>query len=538
MPAGDPAYRRNFGDLAYVPVRAFPDRPAVMQGDVALTYRQLDARMRRVAEMLRGLDMRPGSRVALLFPNEWPFVEAIFGSMRAGAVPVPLNVRLGYDTLRYCVEHSDAEVLVASGTLRDLALRLRADVPAVRALVLTGDPHPGTLSYDRLLADAPAAGESEAVAPDDVCMQPYTSGSTGRPKGVLLTHAGQYWNGDAVRRIMMLDETDRALVAVPLYHKNAMAAAVKPILMAGGALVILPGFDAAEVIKAIDRYRCTYITGTPAMFRLILNQKRLLAEHDVTSLRWAACGSAMVPPDLLREFEETFGASISEGYGLTEGGPVVFESPRFGPRKIGSCGLPLPGCEVRAVTTDGREAGVGEPGELWTRNPGLARGYYKAPDLTARKFDGDGWLHTGDLVRRDDHGYYYVLGRLDDMINVGGENVYPKEVEDLLLLHPAVREAFVVPVPHAVKGEAPVAFVVLHEGCAATAEELKQFCLARGPAYAHPRAVLFVDQAPLGGTGKVDRQTLRARAVESVGTLQEAAKRPEAPRETGKGGGA
>ena len=501
-------------------MRAFPDRPAVIQGDVALTYRQLDGRMNRVAGLLRGLDVRPGSRVALLFPNEWPFVEAIFGSMRAGAVPVPLNIRAGYDTLRYCVEHCDAEVLLASGTLRDPAERLRADVPRLRALVSTGDPPAGALSYDRLLADAPETFEGAAVAPDDVCMQPYTSGSTGRPKGVLLTHAGQFWNGEMVRRVMMLDETDRALVAVPLYHKNAMAAAVKPILMAGGALVILPGFDPAEVIKAIARYGCTYITGTPAMFRLVLNQKRLLAEYDVTSLRWAACGSAMVPPDLLREFEETFGASISEGYGLTEGGPVVFESPRFGPRKIGSCGLPLPGCEIRVVTANGRDAGVGEPGELWTRNPGLARGYYKAPDLTAAKFDREGWLHTGDLVRADEQGYYYILGRVDDMINVGGENVYPKQVEDLLLLHPAVREAFVVPVPHAVKGEAPVAFVVLHEGQSATADELKQFFLSRGPAYAHPREVFFVDQAPLGSTGKVDRQTLRARAVEAIGTLK------------------
>jgi long-chain acyl-CoA synthetase len=503
-----------------VPVRAFPDRPAVIQGEVTVSYRQLDARMQRVAGMLRGLGAAAGSRVALLFPNEWPFVEALFGSMRAGAVPVPLNIRLGYETLRYCVEHSDAQVLVASGALRELAERLRADVPALRAFVITGEPPKGALSYDRLLAEAPAEFESAAVAPDDICMQPYTSGSTGRPKGVLLTHAGQYWNAEMVRRVMMLDESDRALVAVPLYHKNAMAAAVKPILMSGGTLVILPGFDAAEVIKAIARHRCTYITGTPAMFRLVLNEKRLLAEYDVTSLRWAACGSAMVPPDLLREFEETFGASISEGYGLTEGGPVVFENPRFGPRKIGSTGLPLPGCEIRVVTNDGREAGAGEPGELWTRNPGLARGYYKAPDLTAAKFDRDGWLHTGDLVRADEQGYYYILGRADDMINVGGENVYPKEVEDLLLLHPAVREAFVVPVPHAVKGEAPVAFVVLHEGRSATADELKQFFLARGPAYAHPREVFFVEQAPLGSTGKVDRLTLRARAVEAVGTLK------------------
>jgi acyl-CoA synthetase (AMP-forming)/AMP-acid ligase II len=515
-----PTSSGNFGDLAHVPVRAFPDRPAVIQDGVTLTYAQLHARMNRVGNLLRTLDVSRGRRVALLFPNEWPFVELCFGSMRAGAVPVPLNIRLGYETLRYCVEHSDAEVLVASQALLEQAGRLKTDVPALRTLVVTGEAPRGALSDDRLLDEASPAFDTVSVAPDDICMQPYTSGSTGKPKGVLLTHAGQFWNADMVRRIMMLDETDRALVAVPLYHKNAMASAVKPLLMAGGALVILPGFDAANVIRAIARYRCTYLTGVPAMFRMILNQKALLAEHDVSSLRWAACGSAMVPPDLLKEFQDTFHAGISEGYGLTEGGPVVFESPRFGPRKTGSAGLPLPGCEVRVVTTEGQEAGVGEAGELWTRNPGLAKGYYKAPEITAQKFDAEGWLHTGDLVRRDEDDYYYILGRMDDMINVGGENVYPKEIEDTLLLHPAVREVFVVSVPHVVKGEAPVAFVVLHSGQTATADELKQFFLARGPAYARPRAVVFIEAAPLGSTGKVDRVALRTRAREIVGVLK------------------
>jgi len=510
----------NFGELIYVPTRAFPERPAVIQGGVTLTYRDLDARMRRVASLLQGLGVGVGTRVALLFPNEWRFIELCFGTMRAGAVPVPLNVRLGYDTLRYCVEHSDAQVLFAAQALADQAVRLTADVAALRALVVTDRPPQGALPYDRLLDDASPEFESVPVSPDDVCMQPYTSGSTGRPKGVLLTHGGQFWNMNMVRRIMLFDETDRGLVAVPLYHKNAMASAVKPLLMAGGAVVILPGFDAAAVIQAIARHRCTYLTGVPAMYRLLLNERELLAEHDVTSIRWAACGSAMVPPDLLEEFQATFGADISEGYGLTEGGPVVFENPRFGPRKLGSCGLPLPGCEVRVVTLDGRPAGAGETGELWTRNPGVAKGYYKAPDLTAKKFDADGWLHTGDLVRHDEDGYYYVLGRIDDMINVGGENVYPKEVEDTLLRHPAVREVFVVPVPHAVKGEAPVAFVVLHDGHALAEEALKQFFLSRGPAYAHPRRVLFIKAAPLGSTGKVDRAALRKRAEASLGVLK------------------
>jgi len=510
----------NFGELTFVSVRAFPERPAIIQGDFTLTYGSLEARMQRVAGMLQGLGARRGTRVALLFPNEWPFVELCFGTMRTGAVAVPLNVRAGHETLRYCVDHSDAEVLVASQALAEQAMRLKAEAPSLRALVMTGDAAPGALRYDELLAAAPPAHETVAVAPDDVCMQPYTSGSTGRPKGVLLTHGGQYWNMNAVRRVMLFDQTDRALVAVPLYHKNAMASAVKPLLATGGSLVILPGFDAAEVIRAIARYRCTYMTGVPAMYRLILNQRELLAQHDITSIRWAACGSAMVPPDLLEEFERTFHCGISEGYGLTEGGPVVFQNPRFGLRKTGTAGLPLPGCEVRVVRADGEDAAPGEAGELWTRNPGLARGYYKAPEVTAQKFDAAGWLHTGDIVRADADGYHSILGRVDDMINVGGENVYPKEVEDLLLLHPAVREVYVVPVPHAVKGQAPVAFVVLRDGRAATEDELRRFFLERGPAYAHPRHVLLVDAVPLGSTGKIDRRTLQQRAHDTLGVLK------------------
>ena len=279
-------------------------------------------------------------------------------------------------------------------------------------------------------------------------------------------------------------------------------------------MVILPGFDALQVIRAIERYRITYMTGVPAMYKMILAEEAALARHDVSSVRFAVCGSAEVPEELLDEFKRVFhGAGIAESYGLTEGGPVPLTNTRWGLKKRGSCGREFPGSDVRLLDDRGAAAQVGEVGELVLRNPGLAKGYWKLPEATATKFR-DGWLFTGDLLRRDADGYYYFMGRKDDMMNVAGENVYPKEVEDILLAHPNLRDACVVPAPHGTKGVVPVAFVVAREPNRTTEEDVKRFFLERGAPYAHPRRVVFLDALPLGGTGKLDRNALKAKAGE------------------------
>ena len=502
----------NLGYLFDDALKLAPSKEAVFQGDRVLTFAELDARANRAANALAALGVGAGDRVGLMFANDFRVLEALFGPMRLGAVPVPLNIRMGDEALRYVLADSDARVLLAGPGLTERARTVAAGVPAVKHCVVQDDARDDEIAYEPLLAAASPVLARRRTAPDEVCMQPYTSGSTGKPKGVLLTHAGQVWNADVIRKAILCDDTERALVAVPLYHKNALAGAVKPFLLAGGSLVILPGFDAGDVIRAIDRYRVTYLTGVPAMYKMILAEKALLARHDVRSIRYALCGSAEVPDELLVEFREVFGAPIAESYGLTEGGPVPVINTRWGLKKRGSCGVVFPGSEVRLVD-EGTEVDVGAVGELFVRNPGLALGYWKLPEATARKFR-DGWLATGDLMRRDADGYYYFVGRKDDMINVAGENVYPKEVEDVLLRHPNLRDACVVPATHAVKGAVPVAFVVEREAGRTTEEEVKQFFLARGAPYAHPRRVVFLDALPLGGTGKIDRAALTSRARE------------------------
>jgi acyl-CoA synthetase (AMP-forming)/AMP-acid ligase II len=499
----------NLGYLFDTALALTPSKPAVYQGDTVLTFAELDARSNRMANALVALGVGAGDRVALLFNNDFRFLETLFGTMRLGAVAVPLNIRMGDDALRYVTEDSEAAVLVASAALAERGRALAAQIPAIKHVIADG-----ALAYESVVAAASPTLARRATAFDEICMQPYTSGSTGKPKGVLLTHGGQIWNIDVMRKALMADDTERALIAVPLYHKNAMAGAVKPFLIAGGSLVILPGFDALEVIRAVDRYKVTYLTGVPAMYKMILAEKDALARHDVSSVRYAVCGSAEVPDELLEEFRRVFGAPIGESYGLTEGGPVPIVNTRWGLKKRGSCGLAFPGCDVKLVDEAGKEVGVDEVGELVTRNPGLAKGYWKLPEATAKKFR-DGWLSTGDLMRRDADGYYYFVGRRDDMINVAGENVYPKEVEDILLQHPNLRDACVVPAPHDVKGEVPIAFVVAREPGRTTEDDVRRFFLERGAPYAHPRRVVFLDALPLGGTGKIDRIALKARAREA-----------------------
>jgi long-chain acyl-CoA synthetase len=502
----------NLGYLFDAPLRLAPSSPALYQDDVTLTYQDLDARCNRLASALARLGVGAGDRVALMFSNDFRFLESLFAPMRLGAVSVPLNTRMGDEALRYVVEDAEATALIASRAMATRARAMAAAVGRLKRVVIDGAGTEGIIAYDELLESGSPTLPRRATAFDEVCMQLYTSGSTGKPKGVLLTHGGQVWNADILRKAMLIDATERALVAVPLFHKNAMAGAVKPFLLAGGSLVLLPAFDATEVIRAIDRYQATYLTGVPAMYKMMLAETAALGRHDVSSIRFAVCGSAEVPEELLEEFTRVFpGAGIAESYGLTEGGPVPLTNTRWGLKKRGSCGMAFPGSEVRLVDDGGADVAAGDVGELLVRNPGLAKGYWKLPEATAKKFR-DGWLHTEDLLRRDADGYYYFMGRKDDMMNVAGENVYPKEVEDILLRHPNLRDACVVPAPHGTKGEVPIAFVVERQRGATTEEDVKRFFVERGAPYAHPRRVLFLDALPLGGTGKLDRNALKTRA--------------------------
>lgn len=502
-----------------------PDRTALVDGESGeeVTYSEVADYVASAGNALAELGVERGDRVALSFPNELAFVYAFFGAARLGAVPVPVNIQATTEKIRSVIEDSESSVVVTSAA-EEVLSEIRTAVESIEtvetvAVAATELPRIDSVelvSFTTLLDDADATLEPAPVDRDDPAMQPYTSGSTGDPKGVVLTHGGCDWMITCIHRLHFLDDDDRAIVAGPLYHKNAMVGAVKPMLAVGGSVVVMEGFEADSVIEAIDRYGVTYLRGVPAMYKMLVNAKAAHARHDVSSVNWAVSGSASLPNSLIEDVREVFDCEMGEAYGLTEtGGPITL-SPRWGPQKLGSSGLALPGADIRIVDPETNdELPPGETGELVISAPSNGA-YYKRPEKEAEAYfelDGRRFLHTDDLAYQDEQEYHYIVGRLDDMLIVGGENVYPAEVENLLQRHERVRDVAVVGAPHEIKGEAPVAFVVA-EGV--TERELKQFALEHGPAYAHPRRVFLEEKLPLASTGKIDRDALEAAARERI----------------------
>jgi len=459
-----------------------------------ITYAALHRGCDAVARALAARGLEPGTRIGILSLNRAEYIEVIFGALRAGCVPVPINVKLPRETVEYVI--------------RDAGIRLLF-VESAWAEGVPGDV--AAVDFDRDYPDFVDPGPFQAVAPgpDQVSMQPYTSGTTGRPKGVLLAHQRQLWFTRTLMRYRRLRADDVVLVSAPFYHKNALVA-IKTALLPGACIVLLPRFDAVRSLEAIHRYRCSMITGVPTMMHLLLAEDELLARTDRSSVRTISMGSAPASDALLTRLRETFpAAQIFLNYGVTEGGPIMLGwfHPEGRPRPAHSVGYPIPGCEYRFV-------GGPHPreGELHVRNPGVALGYHNLPQETARRFE-DGWFKTGDVLRQDEEGWFYFVGRVDDMFVSGGENIYPGEVETVLERHPDILQAVVLPFPHEVKGEVPYAFVVARPGSRLDEEQVKQHVLRHAPAYAHPRAVFFVPQIPLAGTNKVDHRALRALAA-------------------------
>lgn len=516
----------NLGALFDPVARYAPGRTAMIDGasGESTTYGGLVGRVGRVGNALGSLGVEPGERLALCYPNDRRFVAAFFGALRLGAVPVPVNVKQPVETLGTVLADAGASRLLLgpAAQMRDTVADAATTAGLAPQLLLHGggsefDSPFETVPFDTRVREASSTLEPAPVAPDDPAIQLYTSGSTGRPKGVVISHGGARWNTRVFRQVNLLDEDERMLIVTPMFHKVATVN-MKASLAAGGSFVLMPAFDPETAIAAIEDHHVTFLTGVPAVYRGYVGAEAALATHDVSSVAVGICGGDALPTDLHDAFGAAFDAPLLENYGLSEGGPMVASTPRWGVKKRGSCGLPLPDVTVRIVDPNGTEAlAPGSVGELLVTSPGMAS-YHDRPEVTARAFvtlDGTRFLRTGDLAQVDADGYLSIEGRVDDMFIVGGENLYPVEVETLLAAHEAVSEVVVVPVPHAVKGRAPVAFVVADGDL--TGAALKQFALDRGPAYAHPRRVFFVESFPLTGTNKVDREALEHEALDRIG---------------------
>jgi acyl-CoA synthetase (AMP-forming)/AMP-acid ligase II len=456
-----------------------------------VTYDDFEERCARLAGGLRASGIARGDRVGLLGENSAAYAVAFFAVVRAGAVAVPLNVRLPDEALGF-IAH-DAGLALVLG-----------DEEALGRL-------PAGLANAELRRGAPLGEPLPAVDVDgaEPAVILYTSGSTGRPKGVVCSHRSQVasvrdWAGLATSRSM-----ERTLVAAPLYHKNGLGE-TKIALSIGAEIVLQRRFDARAYLEAAALYRCTTLSGVPTMFALMLAQEDLLARLDLSAVRGIEVGSAPFTEALLERVWAAFpDARIFNSYGTTEFPAIFGDHPddHLPPRT--TVGVPLGSVEVRLVDGAGEDA---NPGELWVRGEGMMDGYRGQPEATAAKIV-DGWCRTGDVMRRDDEGWFHFVGRVDDMFVCGGENVYPGAVAQLLESHPSVRQAAVVAVPDDVKGAVPVAFVVPEPGAALDEATARTWAREHGPAYQHPRRVWFLDALPLSGTEKVDVLALEAEAL-------------------------
>jgi long-chain acyl-CoA synthetase len=482
-----------------------------------LTHAALDDRMNRIAAALQARGLTPGDRLLLATGNRFEFIEVFFGAMRAGIVPIPLNHKLGADTIRFVISDADARAAIVSPECHGEITAL-VDAATLSPKISTSDPAAGWEAYEDVLAAAdPGAVAPHTPAARETAFLPYTSGSTGVPKGVLLPHDGMLWAIRAAQEYWPHVPDDRALIAGPLFHKNAMRVSVKPMLRVGASVVILPQFEPKLFLTALAEYDCSHSGGVPAMYRMALAERDLLSGLSFPKLKCLEMGSAVVGADLIAAVESAFDTPVIEAYGLTEGGgPLREPSPKtgdHGPVPRGSCGIVAPEVEVKMIGADGAEHP--SEGELWVRSPAVLSGYNNRPDLTAERIV-DGFLRTGDIFRCDEDGHFFFMGRTDDQFSCGGENINPKEVELLLVQHPDVVDAVVAPIPHDVKGLAPAALITVRNAPGPDEAAVKQFTLDHGPAYAHPRRVFVVDRMPFNGAGKIDRALAKAEMLSRI----------------------
>jgi long-chain acyl-CoA synthetase len=484
----------NFAHELAAAVAEAPDRPAVKLDDLVLSYAFLDAGVQRAAGLLRAAGVEPGDRVGMQLPNVPYFPVVYFGALRLGAVVVPMNPLLKAREVGYHLSDSGSKVLVAWHGFAEAAQGGAEEAGAECILATPGE-------FEETLGAAEPVEEIADREDDDPAVIIYTSGTTGTPKGATLVHSNLAAGAETARDLVDAGPETVTLATLPLFHVFGMNSVMNTSIRARGLLTLLPRFETEKALEIIQRDHVTTFAGVPTMYTALLHHEGR-EQYDTSSLDLSVSGGSAMPVEVLRGFDEAFGTKVLEGYGLSETtGMGSFNLPSQ-ERKPGSIGVPIGGTEFRLVDDDGNDVPEGEPGEIAMRGPFVMSGYWEREDAT-RDTIRDGWFHTGDMATRDDDGYYFIVDRKKELIIRGGYNVYPREIEEVLYEHPAVREAAVVGVPHDSLGEEVGAAIALKDGSEASEDELRAWAKERVAAYKYPRRVWFVDDLPKGPTGKV-----------------------------------
>jgi acyl-CoA synthetase (AMP-forming)/AMP-acid ligase II len=470
------------------------------------TYREFDAAVNRAANLLAARGTARGDVVSLLMPNSAEYVIAYFACFKLGALAGPVNSLLKPEEMSYVVGNSEAKLLLYNSQFAQQVGEIRGGLKDLREAVVFDDEAEATKGH------SPEPGEWNDVplASDDEAIIIYTSGTTGKPKGCLLTHGNLIANARQIVEWLSFTGDDRLLTIMPLFHMNAVSVTTMSALYAGASTVVSPRFSASRFWQIVGDYQITSFGSVATMLSMLLATYPEGVPEGLSTerLRFAMCGSAPVPAAVMRCFEETFNCPVVEGYGLSESTCRSTFNPPDERRRAGSCGLSI-GNEMRVVDEDDNEVPDGVPGEIVMRGENIFKGYFKNEEATARAFRG-GWFHTGDVGYRDAEGFFHIVDRKSDMIIRGGENIYPREIDELLYKHPSVAEAAAIGVPDELYGEEVAAFVVLKEGGAAGEDEIKAYCREHLADYKCPKTVRVVESLPKGPTGKVLKRELQA----------------------------
>ncbi len=472
-----------------------PDAIAVKLDDAAFDYGMLENASRRVAAMLKSKGIGPGDSVGIMLPNVPYFPAVYYGVLRAGAVVVPMNVLLKGREVAYYLADSQAELLFAWHGFMEAAQTGAQEAGDVEVV----EVKPG--EFEGLIF---AHGPDEEVAEvdgDDTAVILYTSGTTGKPKGAELTHDNLRSNVAVAVGLFDMGVGDVIFGGLPLFHSFGQTCTMNAAICCGACVTLLPRFDPGKALEILQRDECTVFEGVPTMYGALLHHPDR-NDFDVSKLRVCASGGASLPVEVLRGFEDCFGCKVLEGYGLSETSPIASFNHPERERKPGSIGTPIKGCEMKVVDDDRNEVAQGEIGEILIRGDNVMKGYWRHPEATQESIK-DGWFATGDLARVDEDGFFFIVDRKKELIIRGGYNIYPREVEEVLYEHPAVREAAVVGLPHAELGEEVGAAVALKQGESVEADELSAFVKDQLAAYKYPRRIWFVDELPKGPTGKI-----------------------------------
>ncbi len=511
----------------------FPEKTAMIFVDKKINYRTFYEHVLRLANALSDLGVKKGDRVAIYMPNCPQAIISYFAVLKVGGIVVESNPMYVERELEYQLKDSGAETMITLD-LKVLYPKVAAirDKVGLRTVIVSNLkeylPFPKNVLYPvvkkkdlaevenvKFFADllkCPPRELRVKVEPGDTAVLLYTGGTTGIPKGVMLTHKNLVSNCvQGFHWLFALEYGNEVVMtSLPVFHSFGHTCCMNFAVYSASCMVLIPDpRDTADVLRNVEKYRCTLFPGVPTIYVNIINYPHL-RKYDISSIKHCFSGAAPMPVEVLQKFEESTGGIILEGFGMTETSPVTHINPLVGQRKVGSIGMPITDtlAKVVDIETGTKEMAVGEVGELVVKGPQVMKGYWGDP-VETEKVLRDGWMYTGDLATMDEDGFFYIVGRKKDMIISGGFNIYPREVEEVLFEHPKVKEASVIGVPHEKRGETVKAFIVLKEGETATGEEIKQFCKKNLAAYKVPTIVEFRDKLPKSAVGKVLRRELR-----------------------------